>query len=142
MSSPFHEGEQSVQARLGVREDIEPWARKVVRAFLPEEHRAFYAELPFIVLAARDAAGRPWATLLAEEPGFISSPDPQSLQLRVLPSAGDALEGALVPESDIGLLGIELHTRRRNRVNGRVRGALGRGVASGAAGRSGRRLRR
>jgi ferredoxin-NADP reductase/predicted pyridoxine 5'-phosphate oxidase superfamily flavin-nucleotide-binding protein len=122
MSSPFHEGEQQIQSRLGVREGIEPWARKVVRPFLPEEHRAFYAELPFIVLAARDRSGRPFATLLAEEPGFVSSPDPQSLRLGVLPSFGDALGDALAPGSDIGLLGIELATRRRNRVNGRVAG--------------------
>ena len=53
--SPFHEGEQRVQQRLGVRDEIEPWARRVVRPYLPDEHRAFYAQLPFLVLAARDA---------------------------------------------------------------------------------------
>lgn len=36
------------------------------------------------------------------------------------PLPGDALQGALQPGSDLGLLGIELATRRRNRVNGRV----------------------
>ncbi|MEZ4216847.1 MAG: pyridoxamine 5'-phosphate oxidase family protein [Myxococcota bacterium] len=119
-ASPFHEGEQRIHTRLGIRDAIEPWARRVVRPFLPDEHRAFYAELPFLVLAARDAAGRPWATLLAEEPGFVSSPDPHSLRIAALPSRGDALAGALERGDDVGLLGIELHTRRRNRVNGRV----------------------
>jgi hypothetical protein len=42
--SPFHHGEEAVQARLGVR-DIEAWARKVVRDHLPEQHRTFYAAL-------------------------------------------------------------------------------------------------
>ena len=51
---PFHLGEQEVQERLGVR-DIEAWARKVVRPFLPEEHRAFHTALPFLVAAAQDA---------------------------------------------------------------------------------------
>jgi ferredoxin-NADP reductase/predicted pyridoxine 5'-phosphate oxidase superfamily flavin-nucleotide-binding protein len=119
-TSPFHEGEQRVQERLGVREAIEPWARKVVRPFLPEEHRAFYGQLPFVVVAARDARGRPWATLLAGRPGFLTSPEPVSLVSRALPGAGDALAGALSPGADVGLLGIELATRRRNRVNGRV----------------------
>lgn len=119
-SSPFHEGEQRVQTRLGVRDEIEPWARRVVRPFLPEEHRAFYSQLPFLVVAARDEAGRPWATLLAEEPGFVSSPDPSTLRIAGRPLPGDALGDGLKPGDDIGILGIELETRRRNRVNGRV----------------------
>ena len=60
-TSPFHEGEHRIQKQLGVHEEIEPWARRVVRPFLPEEHREFYTQLPFLVLAARDRAGRPWA---------------------------------------------------------------------------------
>jgi hypothetical protein len=120
MKSPFHAGEQSVQTRLGVREEIEPWARRVVRPHLPDSHRAFYAQLPFLVAAARDRLGRPWATLLAGEPGFASSPDEGTLRIAALPSRDDALGEALAAGDDLGLLGIELHTRRRNRVNGRV----------------------
>ena len=120
--SPFHEGEKHIQTALRVREEIEPWARRMVRPFLPDEHRDFYSQLPFIVLAARDAAGRPWATLLAEGPGFVSSPDPRTLHVAAMPPSGDALAGALNSGDDIGLLGIELHTRRRNRVNGELKG--------------------
>ena len=123
VASPFHEGEQRVQERLGVREAIEPWARKVVRPSLPEEHREFYGQLPFIVAAARDARGRPWATILADEPGFLTSPDPRTLVSSAMPRAGDALAGALAEGADVGLLGIELATRRRNRVNGRIAAA-------------------
>ncbi len=118
--SPFHRGEQEVQTRLGVREDIEPWARKVVRPFLPEQHREFYGDLPFVVVAARDGQGRPWATILAGTPGAFHSPEPTTLVADVLPAPGDALDGALAEGDDVGILGIELATRRRNRVNGRV----------------------
>ena len=117
--SPFHLGEQQVQDRLGVR-DIETWARKVVRPYLPEPHREFHSALPFLVAAARDARGRPWATLLVGPEGFVRSPDPKSLWIDARPVPGDALEGALTPGADLGLLGIELATRRRNRVNGRI----------------------
>ncbi len=103
-----------------MREAIEPWARKVVRPFLPEEHREFYGQLPFVVAGARDARGRPWATILAGRPGFLTSPDPRTLVSSALPSAGNALAGALAEGADVGLLGIELATRRRNRVNGRI----------------------
>jgi predicted pyridoxine 5'-phosphate oxidase superfamily flavin-nucleotide-binding protein len=126
--SPFHEGEQQIQSRLGVPDEIEPWAQRVVRGDLPEEHRAFYSQLPFLVLAARDSADRPWATILAGEPGFTSSPDPHTLQIAALPSPGDALSDALSSGEDLGLLGIELHTRRRNRVNGRVAGRDSQGL--------------
>lgn len=117
--SPFHPGEQKVQKRLGVR-DIEDWARKVVRDYLPEEHRAFHTSLPFLVVAARDAKERPWATLLTGPEGFVASPDPRSLVIEAKPVRGDGLEEALVTGADIGILGIELSTRRRNRVNGRI----------------------
>jgi ferredoxin-NADP reductase/predicted pyridoxine 5'-phosphate oxidase superfamily flavin-nucleotide-binding protein len=120
VASPFHAGEQAVQERLGVREGIEPWARKVIRSVLPEEHRQFYSHLPFVVAAARDDAGRPWATLVAGTPGFIHSPDPGTLLIEGGPVAGDALYGTFSSGADVGLLGIELATRRRNRVNGRV----------------------
>ncbi|MBW2275355.1 MAG: pyridoxamine 5'-phosphate oxidase family protein [Deltaproteobacteria bacterium] len=121
VQSPFHEGERAVQQRLGVREAIEPWARKVVRPFLPDEFRTFFAELPFVVAAARDEQGRPWATIVAGRPGFVASPDPRTLVIDTGLVPGDALEDALRPGTDVGLLGIELETRRRNRANGQVR---------------------
>ncbi len=117
--SPFHAGERSVQAQLGVR-DIEDWARQVVRRYLPEEHRAFHTALPFLVAAARDRLGRPWVTLLTGPDGFVSSPDPGTLVIGTRTVPGDALEESLVAGADFGVLGIELATRRRNRVNGRI----------------------
>ena len=72
------------------------------------------------VAAARDAHGRPWATVLAGEGEFVSSPDPRQLWVGAQPVQGDALDGALEEGADIGLLGIDLATRRRNRVNGRI----------------------
>ncbi len=117
--SPFHHGEQAVQERLGVR-DIEDWARAVVRNHLPDQHRAFHTALPFLVVSARDDQGRPWATLLDGPDGFVTSPDPHHLVIDAAPVPGDALEDAFRADADMGILGIELATRRRNRVNGRV----------------------
>jgi ferredoxin-NADP reductase/predicted pyridoxine 5'-phosphate oxidase superfamily flavin-nucleotide-binding protein len=117
--SPFHLGEQQVQERLGVR-DIEDWARKVVRRYLPEEHRAFHTSQPFLIAAARDTQGRPWVTMLSGPDGFVTSPNPQTLVIAASPAPGDALEGALETGNDLGLLGIELATRRRNRLNGEI----------------------
>jgi ferredoxin-NADP reductase/predicted pyridoxine 5'-phosphate oxidase superfamily flavin-nucleotide-binding protein len=118
--SPFHEGERRIQRALGVREEMEVWGRRVIRPYLPEQHTQFYAELPFVVAAARDSRGRPWATLLASEPGFAKARDPRTLEVAARPARGDALGDALFEGADVGLLGIELHTRRRNRLNGRI----------------------
>ncbi len=104
-TTPFHPGESAVQTRMGVREQIEPFARQVVRSFMPDQHRSFYASLPFMVAAARDRAGRPWATLLAGEVGFISTPDPQHLRIHAGLTAGDALQDSLAKAPTWGCWG-------------------------------------
>jgi predicted pyridoxine 5'-phosphate oxidase superfamily flavin-nucleotide-binding protein len=118
--SPFHAGEQAAQQRAGSREQMEVAGRRVVRPAMPAQHRQFFAQLPFVVVGAVDAAGMPWATVLAGAPGLMGSPDPGHLRIAARPLAGDPLADALRAGADIGLLGIELHTRRRNRMNGRL----------------------
>ncbi len=118
-SSPFHAGEIAIQEKMDVRR-VEDLGRRVIRSFMPEQHRAFFAALPFLVAGARDAAGQTWATLLEGDSGFVDTPNETTLQINAVPSAGDPLEGALRAGTDLGLIGIELATRRRNRVNGRV----------------------
>lgn len=118
--SPFHAGERAAQRLAGVRAESERLGRRMIRDHLPEQHRAFYAQLPFVVVGAVDARGRPWASLLTGAPGFARSPDPGRLVLATTPAPGDPLAGALVDGAELGVLGIELHTRRRNRATGRV----------------------
>ena len=118
--SPFHAGEQQVQERLGVRDMIETFARRVVRDHLPEEHRAFYAQLPFVLIGSVDDRGRPWASLVAGRPGFMTSTDARRLDIAARPLFGDPLNSTLEVGAEIGLLGIEPATRRRNRLTGRI----------------------
>jgi len=116
--SPWHAGEQQLQAHAGVAERMEAFGRKVIRSWMPEQHREFYRQLPFMLLGAVDAQGRPWASVLEGEPGFADSPDPEHLHFTSQPAADDPAQ--LRNGEPIGLLGIELHTRRRNRLNGHV----------------------
>ncbi|MGT2494723.1 hypothetical protein ACU4GD_40630 [Cupriavidus basilensis] len=99
---------------------MEAAGRRVVRPAMPEQHRLFFAQLPFVVVGAVDAADMPWATVLSGAPGFMQAPDPGHLRIAARPLADDPLAHALGAGADIGLLGIELHTRRRNRMNGRI----------------------
>ncbi|WP_348748072.1 pyridoxamine 5'-phosphate oxidase family protein [Pseudomonas rhodesiae] len=121
--SPWHAGERQMQQSAGVAERMAMVGPKVIRDHLPEQHRDFYPLLPYLVLGAVDAQGLPWATLVEGAPGFVHSPDPQRLQIDSLPAAGDPARAGLRQGASVGVLGIDLNTRRRNRMNGRV-GAL------------------
>lgn len=121
---PFHAGEIKAQDNAGVSKQAAD-ASRFIRDFMPVQHREFFAALPFLVLAGADASGRRWVTLLETDDGYVASPDPRVLRLPGRLPAGDPLASGFVPEAAVGLLGIELATRRRNRVNGRLRSDAG-----------------
>jgi uncharacterized protein len=119
-TSPFHAGEQAVQTRIGVRDRIEKMGQNVVRDFMPEQHREFFEAQPFMIVGSADADGAVWASLLLGEPGFVRAPSPRRLRIEAVPLPGDPLSQSLRPGAPLGMLGIELATRRRNRVNGAI----------------------
>ncbi|MBX7277428.1 pyridoxamine 5'-phosphate oxidase family protein [Pseudomonas sp. ERGC3:01] len=116
--SPWHAGERQMQESAGVAERMAVVGPKVIRDHLPEQHRDFYPLLPYLVLGVVDEQGIPWATLLEGAPGFAHSPNPQALQVDSMPSKGDPALPAILSGASVGLLGIDLNTRRRNRING------------------------
>ncbi|MFT5218979.1 MAG: ferredoxin-NADP reductase [Gammaproteobacteria bacterium] len=119
--SPFHRGEQEIQTRTGKREVMEKFAQRVIRSFMPDQHRQFYEELPFMVVGGVDDNGWPWASLLSGKPGFMRSPNPVTLTVNAaLPSTNPLASVLKKPGSPVGLLGIEMMARRRNRLNGRI----------------------
>lgn len=118
--NPFHAGEQAVHARLGIAERMRGLGQKVIRSFMPEQHRQFYAQLPLVLVGSVDRAGRPWASVLVGAPGFMHAPDANHLEVAARPIPGDPLDEGLRSGAPLGFLGIELHTRRRNRMNGHV----------------------
>lgn len=124
----WHAGEKTIQQQVGVSDYMDEVGKRVVRDYMPTQHRDFYTQIPFIVLGSVDRAGDAWATLAIGHPGFISSPTAQSLDIDALRDPGDPASEGLREGDAIGLLGIEMHTRRRNRVNGiigpSVNGAL------------------
>jgi predicted pyridoxine 5'-phosphate oxidase superfamily flavin-nucleotide-binding protein len=107
---PFHSDELVAQQKAGV-----VMSGAGIRAFMPDQHRLFFAGLRYVFVAAVGADGWPVATVLTGAPGFISSPDPQTLQIAIPATASVFAEG-----QEVGLLGLDLATRRRNRANGRV----------------------
>jgi len=124
-TSPWHTGEKELQDKVGVSERMEVIGQKAIRDYMPDQHRAFYHQLPFMVAGAVDPSGKPWATLVEGPKGFVTSPDPRQLAIRAHLKHDDPATPGLACGSAIGLLGIELHTRRRNRINGLIRQATG-----------------
>ncbi len=124
--SPWHAGERQLQEKVGVGERMDVLGQKVIRDYMPDQHREFYHQLPFMIAGTVDGSGQPWATLIEGEEGFVTSPDPRRLSFDLAAMALDPLDPAssgLDAGEAIGLLGIELHTRRRNRINGQIRQA-------------------
>ncbi len=114
----FHDGELAIQDRLGVAEEMDRLGKTNVRPFMPQQHRLFFANLPFLVLGALDMKGRPWATATFGAPGFISTPDERSVCISGPVLLAERLDLNLKPSSKLGAIGIEPPTGRRNRVNG------------------------
>ncbi|AMP07969.1 pyridoxamine 5'-phosphate oxidase family protein [Collimonas arenae] len=116
----FHRGERAAQQRAGVLEKMAARGSVAIRTYMPDQHREFFAQLPFIVVGSIDQQRQPWASVLVGQPGFVTSPDPEHLDIRAHTLSADPLSQALEPQATLGLLGIEPHTRRRNRMNGKV----------------------
>ncbi|ACL62608.1 pyridoxamine 5'-phosphate oxidase-related FMN-binding (plasmid) [Methylobacterium nodulans ORS 2060] len=120
-AAPWHEGEIAIQNSLGVAERMEGLGHRVIRDHLIEQHQSFYPQLPFVVLGAVDASGAVWATLRAGKPGFLHAPDPFHLRVEAARDPTDPADAGINDGAAVALLGIELATRRRNRLNGTVR---------------------
>lgn len=119
-ASPWHPGEVALQETVGVVADMAVMGRQFIRDHLIEQHRRFYAQLPFAVFGAVDPEGLVWASPGAGLPGFLAAEDPRHLRVAFVPSAGDpAVAGFAVGEA-IAMIGVEPATRRRNRLNGRI----------------------
>ncbi|GAA3444143.1 pyridoxamine 5'-phosphate oxidase family protein [Planomonospora venezuelensis] len=135
-----HPGEAAVQRRAGVRRAGELGSVRT-RPEIPEVAGEFLRAQRMLVIGAADASGRVWASALTGPAGFARPYGERAVVVDALPGAHDPLAavlgggaggsgGADRPDAahgtggdghDIGTLAIEPATRRRMRLNGRVR---------------------
>jgi predicted pyridoxine 5'-phosphate oxidase superfamily flavin-nucleotide-binding protein len=123
----WHPGEVALQQTAGSDAVLARHAPRILLPYMIDQLRAFFPLLPFVVVSFVDDEECPWGTIIPGAPGFASSPTPQTLRIERLPPAGDPFAAALRAGTSVGVLGIELYTRRRNRVNGVVSACDGTG---------------
>jgi predicted pyridoxine 5'-phosphate oxidase superfamily flavin-nucleotide-binding protein len=120
----YHEGELAVQERTGDRSVAERRGAMIASTITPNA-RPFPAEQEMLVLAARNPGGEVWASVWFGPRGFVESRDDGSVlwidRRRVAPLEVDPVGELLHAGGAVGVLAIELETRRRLRVNGIVR---------------------
>jgi predicted pyridoxine 5'-phosphate oxidase superfamily flavin-nucleotide-binding protein len=119
MTTSYHAGELSVQRRAGV----EAQARRIgqsIKSAMPPITRAFLQELPMVLVGSTDAGGQVWASLLTGAPGFLTPISERTLRVDATPIFGDPLHNNLHDQAAVGLLALDLASRRRMRLNGQV----------------------
>jgi ferredoxin-NADP reductase/MOSC domain-containing protein YiiM/predicted pyridoxine 5'-phosphate oxidase superfamily flavin-nucleotide-binding protein len=118
--SPFHRGEKAMQSRLGGEDRVEQLGRRMIQPRMAETQQAFFAQLSTLLVGTADTSGRPWASVLAGQPGFLRPIDDITLRVQAQPLYGDPLQAALVDGGQIGTLGLHFPTRTRVRLNGTI----------------------
>jgi predicted pyridoxine 5'-phosphate oxidase superfamily flavin-nucleotide-binding protein len=108
----YHEGELEVQRRAGVTDEAARVGR-IIGGTIPPVAARFIEARPFVIASTIDDDGRVWATALF---GNVRVTDEHTLrcvgQALSLPGQAESLSYT------IGILAIDLATRRRMRVNG------------------------
>lgn len=113
MTELYHQGEIAVQEMTGER-DKALLNGRVIAPVIPAPARPFVGQQSCIAIGWRDASGDPWAALLVGHPGFATSDD-----LGTTVTIQTHHDGIRTGDA-VGLLIIDLATRRRLRVNGLV----------------------
>jgi predicted pyridoxine 5'-phosphate oxidase superfamily flavin-nucleotide-binding protein len=118
VSAKYHPGKIEVQERAGVRSMAERVGNSI-HPTIPPAAREFLEEQPMVVVGSVGADGQVWASLLVGEPGFVQAIDQRTVRIDAAPLPGDPLAETLQGAgTQVGMIAIDLATRRRLRLNG------------------------
>lgn len=115
----FHEHEQALQQRLGKKSMMDKVGKNFIRPFMPQQHCEFFAELQYVFIGVIDSQLKPWAHILYHSTSLIKVMDDRHLQINISEMPRSQLP-PLKSGTDLGLLGINLSNKRRNRVTGTI----------------------
>lgn len=93
---------------------------KSIGSVIPSAAQEFLASQPMVVIGSVDRDGFPWASLVTGDPGFIRALDERRVRIAARPPVGDSFGENIGINDQVGLIAINLATRRRMRLNGRA----------------------
>lgn len=122
--SGYHAGSRALQDLVGVRDRADHVGRSLGQDIKPVAAAFLELQPLLIVGAAAPETGRVWASALAGAPGFVRATGPR--QMSVITNTNDGLTDPLAtalkaPGTHIGTIALDPRTRRRMRLNGRLR---------------------
>lgn len=117
--STYHAGELTVQAQAGVQTEA-AHLTKIIGASINPTARDFLRTQRLAIASTIDKHGKVWASLLTGKPGFVQVVAEQFVQVQAtcgkIPNSDFTIPNSI----DIGILVIDLATRRRLRINGKA----------------------
>jgi predicted pyridoxine 5'-phosphate oxidase superfamily flavin-nucleotide-binding protein len=119
---PFHDGEIAVQQRAGERDAAVRHGAGISSRIAPAA-LSFLARQRLVALSTAGDDEGLWTSVWCGEPGFVQSADGRRVTIlrSMMPaSAHDPVIPRLSAHRDVGMLAIELASRRRLRINGAI----------------------
>lgn len=122
IENPYHEGELLVQQKVGEAIAAAQNGRVIADSILTGALK-FIEQQPMVILGSVDAQKNVWASILFGHPGFVQPVDAQTIEFDLKQAflyPSDPFWTNIHHENHIGMLLIELASRRRLRVNGTI----------------------
>lgn len=115
----FHPGEQLIQDKLGKRQTMADIGNRFIRDHMLEQHSDFYLKLSYVFIGHLDHQSAPWAAIFYQTQDLVKIIDNKTLLLNTQHQVG-FYHHTFNEGDEIGLLGIELSNKRRNRLSGTI----------------------
>ncbi len=118
-SSVYHAGELAVQAMAGVQAQADRLV-KLINSSIPPAVQDFLSSQRLAIASTVGTGDQVWASLLTGESGFVQAISEQTVQINATSVQVDPHRENLLQQNDIGILVIDLASRRRVRINGKA----------------------
>ncbi len=122
MDSKYHKGEIELQERFGEAKIANRAVRiiknKIIAGAIP-----FIENQPFVIVSSKDQDANLWTSIWMGSPGWIDASEEGRIRFkleRIQHSQTDITFNNLKENNQVGMIFIDLGTRRRYRVNGRM----------------------
>lgn len=122
MDTKYHQGEIELQKRFGGTV-MAGRAGRVIKDKIISGAIPFIENQPFVILSSKDTNENIWTTILFGESGWIDAKDEGQIRFfldKLNSTDSDTFFENIKHNNQVGMIVIELGTRRRYRINGRV----------------------